>query len=140
MSNMYRLLLFVAVLLSLTGCQQIMDRLIGTTDAGSPPSTAAADQSNSAASIATATVSTQMLLPAQSKGANIGELLATEEVKVVSVNPEAGPRDLDQSVRKNTRSDQQKNDLENKQQTTPTTSVNTLKKPMIDNVRIYVED
>lgn len=139
MSNMYRLLLFVAVLLSMTGCQQIMDRLIGTTDAVSPQSTAAADQSNSTASIATVTVSTQMPLPAQPKAANIGEFLATagetEEVKVVSVNP-----DLDQSVRKNTRSDQQKNDPENKQQITPTTSVNTLKKPVIDNFRVYIED
>jgi hypothetical protein len=144
MSNMYRTLLFVAVLLSLTGCQQIMDRLIGTTDAVSPSPTVAADQSNSGGSIATATVSTQMPLPAQPEAANVGESLttavATEEIKVVSVKPEGARRDLDQSVRKNARSDQQKNEPENKQQAAPTTSVETLKKPVIDNVRVYIED
>jgi hypothetical protein len=129
---MYRTLLFVSVLLSLTGCQQIMDRLIGTTDAVSPSPTVAADQSNSGGSIATATVSTQMPLPAQPEAANVGESLttavATEEITVVSVKPEGARRD------------QQKNKPENKQQAAPTTSVVTLKKPVIDNVRVYIED
>lgn len=137
-------MLCVAVLLSLTACQQIIDRLIGTTNVVSSPPTAAADQSNSGASITTATVSTQMRMPDQHKAANNGESLATagaiEEVKEVSVNPETGSREVDQSVRKKTSSDQQKNNPENRQPVAPTESIYMLKKPVIDSVRVYIED
>lgn len=137
-------LLSVAVLPSLTGCQQIMDRLVANANPVSPASTPAPDQSNSGSSAATATVLTQPSMPAQTQEGNKDESLGTtgskEDVQAVPQNAKNGSQGVDRSVRKQTLTDHSKSKPEINPQTASSPRVNTLKTPGIDGVRVYIED
>lgn len=121
-----------------------MDRLAGNADAGSQTSTPAPDQSQSSSSAAAAAVATQPSMPAQTQEGRKGEILPTteanEDVKAVSNNADKGSQSIDRSMRKQALIDHPKSKPEINPQTASNPSVNTLKTPGIDGVRVYIED